>query len=78
MTGATVPYRANSDTLTLLRHKRRKENPKPKIVKRAYAGATLEHLTETDEGRDQYSYYHATKGWRTRRARGKTDYELRR
>lgn len=75
---AAVPYRANCDALQQLRSKRRKEDPKPQIVKGVYAGATLEHLTVTDEARDQYQYYHATKGWRIRRARGKTDYELRR
>lgn len=73
---ATVPYRANCDAIQQLRSKRRKENPKPRIAKRTYAGSTLEHLTIVNERTDHYSYYHATKGWRWRRIGSKTDLQI--
>jgi hypothetical protein len=51
-------------------------NPNTKIEKRTPHGRTLAHLTTFDAARDRYSYYHATKGWRSRRTRGKTDRQL--
>lgn len=48
------------------------------IVKGAPSGRTLEHLTETNSKTDRYRYYHATKGWRDRRAWGLTDRGLER
>jgi hypothetical protein len=48
------------------------------IVKAAPHGRTIEHLTETDLPSDRYRYYHATKGWRDRRAWGVTDHGLER
>jgi len=52
-------------------------NPNPVINKRTPNGRTLSHLTKIDEKNDRYEYYHATKGWRSRRAMGKDDYQLR-
>lgn len=46
-------------------------------MKKTPHGKTLGHLTETDALWDRYRYYHATKGYRSRRARGKTDAQLR-
>ena len=74
-TKASIPYRANSDAVTCMRHKRRRDNPRPKM-KGQYCGATIVHLAETDTINDRYRYYHATKGWRSRRARGKTDAQI--
>lgn len=51
-------------------------NPKTKIAKRTPYGRTLEHLTVTGLKPDHYAYYHATKGWRRRRARTMRDVDL--
>jgi hypothetical protein len=61
---ATVPWRANCDALTQIRHKLRKEKPK-RPPKRSYCCNTMEHLAVIYQ--DRYHYYHATKGWRSRR-----------
>jgi hypothetical protein len=47
------------------------------VSKKTPHGRTLEHLTETNLPNDRYRYYHATKGWRDRRAWGVTDHGLR-
>lgn len=52
-------------------------NPNTVVSKRTPHGKTLAHLTIMDEKNDRYSYYHATKGWRSRRTMGKDDYQLR-
>lgn len=51
-------------------------NPRTKIAKRTPHGRTLEHLTQAKVGKDHYRYYHATKGWRTRRSWTMRDVEL--
>jgi len=51
-------------------------NPNTKINKKTPYGRTLAHLTQAKVGKDHYRYYHATKGWRTRRARTMRDVDL--
>jgi hypothetical protein len=52
-------------------------NPNTVISKKTPNGRTLAHLAVTDEKNDRYYYYHATKGWRSRRTMGKDDKQLR-
>lgn len=72
MIGA-IPLRANCDAIQQLRSKQRRERARRTTVRAVYCGATLEHLTRIHGWADHYSYYHATKGWRTRRIGAKRD-----